>query len=239
MEVDGEEKAEKAKDEKETEEAEEGDKEKKEGEDKKDEQAKEKDEKVVESKPEKRATRGSMRKQSVSIAPPQITLQQMEQMAKSGMMYDMEMMNDLMAQTYASTIKWPKDKVLILRLQHIMECVKTGTWPVEAGYSLGDHMNEVPDMPENQFDQKPEVTLVAKEAKEAAASPKAAEATPQAASPAKAAPTTPPKTLNIEATVEVVGKTEDEEKKKTSKIRQLLTSPLSSKHEEEEDPIAK
>ena len=162
------------------------------------------------AKPEKRATRGSTRKQSVSIAPPQITLQQMEQMAKGGMIYDMEVMNDLMAQTYASAIKWPKDKVLILRLTQIIDCVQTGKWPVEVGFSLGDHMGDIPDMPENPFDQRPEATIIQKEKEAADAKSK-----------------TPIK----------------DDDKKTSKIRQILTSPLTNKQGNpdvvDDDPIAK
>ncbi len=80
------------------------------------------------------------RKVAVSIPPPQISIQQMEQMAKGGMIYDMEVMNDLMAQTYASAIKWPKDKILEVRLGHIVKCVETGIWPVPHDYPLGNHL---------------------------------------------------------------------------------------------------
>ena len=80
------------------------------------------------------------RRKDVSIPPPQISIQQMEQMAKGGMMYDMEVMNELMAQTYAAAIKWPKDKILEVRLTHIVSCVEKGVWPVPHDYPLGDHL---------------------------------------------------------------------------------------------------
>ena len=80
------------------------------------------------------------RKISVSIQPPHITLQQMEQMITSGGKYDVELMNDLMAQTYAAAIKWPKDVILLVRLEHVMKFVETGVWPVQKNYPLGDHL---------------------------------------------------------------------------------------------------
>ena len=82
----------------------------------------------------------SKKKVSVSIPPPQISLEQMEQMAKGGLIYDMEMMNELMAQTYAAAIKWPKDKILEVRLRHIMTCVEKDEWPVDRDYALSDHL---------------------------------------------------------------------------------------------------
>ena len=45
---------------------------------------------------------------------PQLNLQQIEAaIAKGGQGagYDQEMINDLMAQTYAASVRWPKDKV--------------------------------------------------------------------------------------------------------------------------------
>ena len=74
---------------------------------------------------------------SVSIDPPQISLQQMEQMARGGV-YDMDMMTDLMQQTYAAAIKWPKDRILTIRLEHIMEAVETDKWPVEKDFSYAE-----------------------------------------------------------------------------------------------------
>ena len=66
-----------------------------------------------------------------AIAAPQLNLQQMEAaIAKGGLGYDQDVINDLMAQTYAASIKWPKDKVLHVRLQHIVAGVETGAWPV-------------------------------------------------------------------------------------------------------------
>ena len=80
------------------------------------------------------------RKVCVSIQPPQISLHQMEQMITSGGKYDVELMNDLMAQTYAAAIKWPKDVILQVRLEHVMKHVETGSWPVQKNYPLGDHL---------------------------------------------------------------------------------------------------
>ncbi len=115
-----------------------------------------KEEKEAESKPEKKAEKEKVAKEdkpavstaasaarkrvSVSIPQPQISIQQMEQMAKGGMIYDMEVMNDLMAQTYAAAIRWPKDKILEVRLGHVVACVDSGVWPVAHDYPLGDHL---------------------------------------------------------------------------------------------------
>ena len=74
---------------------------------------------------------------NVSIDPPQISLQQMEQMARGGV-YDMDMMTDLMQQTYAAAIKWPKDRILTIRLEHIMEAVETDEWPVSKEFSYAE-----------------------------------------------------------------------------------------------------
>ena len=74
---------------------------------------------------------------NVSIEPPQISLQQMEQMARGGV-YDMDMMTDLMQQTYAAAIKWPKDRILTIRLEHIMEAVETDKWPVSIDFSYAE-----------------------------------------------------------------------------------------------------
>ncbi|QQP37777.1 Uncharacterized protein FKW44_018168, partial [Caligus rogercresseyi] len=56
---------------------------------------------------------------STSISPP--TLSQMEAMAKGGLLYDIEMMNELMAQSYAAAIKWPKDQILKARLDQLSD----------------------------------------------------------------------------------------------------------------------
>jgi hypothetical protein len=99
-----------------------------EDEEKKEEKDKEtegEEEKVETKKEEKEKDEKSMpaplmtperRKICVSIQPPQITLAQMEQMMAKGSKYDVELMNDLMAQTYAAAIKWPKDIILQVRL---------------------------------------------------------------------------------------------------------------------------
>ena len=77
-----------------------------------------------------------------AIHAPQLNLQQIEAaIAKGGAGaagYDHEMINDLMAQTYAASVKWPCDKVLQVRLQHILEAVETGKWPVPENCILLD-----------------------------------------------------------------------------------------------------
>jgi hypothetical protein len=126
---------------------EEEDKAKKAKEDKLKEEEEEKEEKIKSEEEKEKDTETSSpappkRNISVSIPPPQISMQQMEQMAKGGMIYDMEVMNELMAQTYAAAIMWPKDKILEIRLLHIMSAAKYGVWPVPDDYPLGDHVEE-------------------------------------------------------------------------------------------------
>ena len=111
-----------------------------------------KDEDEKDKDDEKKAKKA--RRVSVSVAPPQITLQQMEQMAKGGIIYDMDMMNDLMAQTYASAVKWPKDQILAIRVEHIVKCVISGKYPVEKGHSLGEILAELQDTDNVPFDSK-------------------------------------------------------------------------------------
>jgi hypothetical protein len=75
-----------------------------------------------------------------SIVAPQLNLAQMEAaIAKGGGLgYDQEMINDLMAQTYAASVRWPKDSVLHVRLQHIVQCLETKEWPVPANFLMSD-----------------------------------------------------------------------------------------------------
>ena len=77
-----------------------------------------------------------------AIPAPQLNLQQMEAaIAKGGGLgYDTEMITDLMVQTYAASVRWPKDAVLQERLRHIVTCLETDTWPVPANYCIGDHV---------------------------------------------------------------------------------------------------
>ena len=71
----------------------------------------------------------------------------MEQMARGGV-YDMDMMTDLMQQTYAAAIKWPKDQILVIRLEHIMEAVETDKWPVPKDFSYAEAAQlTVPESP--------------------------------------------------------------------------------------------
>jgi hypothetical protein len=164
------------------------------------------------------------RKASVSISPPQITLQQMEQMAKGGLMYDMDMMNDLMAQTYAAAVKWPKDQILAIRLDQIVKCVNEGTWPVKSGYSLGEHLAELQDSECSPFDSKsPDANL--------------------------RETSTPLSESSDVSGLDEVGRNKKQQRRKepevaenqSSKIRQLLTTGLIAKESDinEEDPIAR
>ena len=75
----------------------------------------------------------------VYISAPQISAQQMDQIAKGGI-YDIEIVNELMAQQYAANIKWPKEKILEIRLEHIMDCVEKNEWRYGRDYPLGDHL---------------------------------------------------------------------------------------------------
>jgi len=67
-----------------------------------------------------------------AVVAPQLNLQQMEAaIAKGGGLgYDQEMINDLMAQTYAASVQWPKDNILHVRLHHIVQSLESGKWPV-------------------------------------------------------------------------------------------------------------
>ena len=76
------------------------------------------------------------------------------QMAKGGIIYDMDMMNDLMAQTYASAVKWPKDQILAIRIEHIVKCVQEGKFANSANYSLGEILAELQDNDNSPFDSK-------------------------------------------------------------------------------------
>ena len=64
------------------------------------------------------------------------------------------MMNDLMAQTYASAVKWPKDQILAIRIGHIVKCVQDGKYPVEQGHSLGEILADLQDTDNSPFDSK-------------------------------------------------------------------------------------
>ena len=93
-----------------------------------------------------------------AIPAPQLNLQQMEAaIAKGGGLgYDTEMINDLMVQTYAASVRWPKDAVLQERLRHIVTCLETDSWPVPANYCIGDHVElgnpATPDPSQNTRD---------------------------------------------------------------------------------------
>jgi hypothetical protein len=65
-----------------------------------------------------------------AILAPQLNMQQIEAAIAKGGAYDKDMINDLMAQTYAASVRWPKDKVLHMRLKHIVSSIEEGRWPV-------------------------------------------------------------------------------------------------------------
>ena len=67
---------------------------------------------------------------------------------------NIDMMNDLMAQTYASAVKWPKDQILAIRIGHIVKCIQEGKYPVEQGHSLGEILAELQDSDNSPFDSK-------------------------------------------------------------------------------------
>ena len=134
---------------------------------------------------------------------------------KGGIMYDMDMMNDLMAQTYASAVKWPKDQILAIRVDHIVKCITEGKYPVNEGHSLGEILAELQDNDNCPFDSKsPDSNL---------------------------RDTSTPLSESSEASK---GQQQQQRFKETnnepSKIRQLLTSgQLSNKLDDEDDPIAR
>merc|ERR1719319_1152930 len=73
-----------------------------------------------------------------------------------GLGYDQEMINDLMAQTYAASVHWPKDSVLHVRLQHIVHCLESKEWPVPANFLMSevaaDSGPATPEPPQNNRD---------------------------------------------------------------------------------------
>ena len=93
-----------------------------------------------------------------AIPAPQLNLQQMEAaIAKGGGLgYDQDMINDLMVQTYAASVRWPKDAVLQERLKHIVLCLEGDSWPVPANYCISDHVSlsdpATPDPAQNTRD---------------------------------------------------------------------------------------
>ncbi len=191
----------------------------KESEESKDE-AKDANEESKESKTPEKAEKAKKkaRRASVSIAPPQITYQQMEQMAKGGIPYDMDMMYDLVAQTHASQVEWPKDQILAIRLEHIVKCVLIGQFPEDKGHSLGEILAQMQDADNAPFDAKsPDSNL--------RETPESAQEMSKGRSKAAELSVEPPQ----------------------SKIRQLLTADLQPAkahqrteiHDDEDDPIAR
>lgn len=52
--------------------------------------------------------------------------------------------SQLLAQSFQSQIKWPKDMALEARLQHVVHCVEKGEWPVSRNFSV---FTTVPQLP--------------------------------------------------------------------------------------------
>ena len=52
--------------------------------------------------------------------------------------------SQLLAQSFQSQIKWPKDMAIEARLQHIVHCVEKGEWPVSRNFSV---FSTVPQLP--------------------------------------------------------------------------------------------
>ena len=106
------------------------------------EESPKKSEKDKEKEKEKLLAEKNKALERSSIPAPQLNLQQMEQaIAKGGGLgYDQDMINDLMVQTYAASVKWPKDAVLQERLKHIVSCLETESWPVPANYCISEHV---------------------------------------------------------------------------------------------------
>lgn len=79
--------------------------------------------------------------------PPLLSLQQMDEaMSKmgSGLTIDSLAANEptvaqLLAQSAANPIKWPKDRVLQTRLEHMMYAVEHKKWPVPIDFQSSDH----------------------------------------------------------------------------------------------------
>ena len=161
----------------------------------------------------------------------------------------MDMMNDLMAQTYASNVKWPKDQILAIRVEHIVKCIKDGKFPVQEGHSLGQILAELQDNDDTPFDSKsPDSNL-------------RESLTPLSEISAEGKPNNPHQGLspqqqqNIQQKIpQIVNVNKDGTTvvESTSKIRQLLTQALPTKPlppgsnlgsivdiEVEDDPIAR
>ena len=104
------------------------------------EAASEKSETEIKADKEKNALEKAKAVERSAIVAPQLNLAQMEAaIAKGGGLgYDQEMINDLMAQTYAASVRWPRDSVLHVRLQHIVQCLETKEWPVRENFLISE-----------------------------------------------------------------------------------------------------
>merc|ERR1719334_1265126 len=61
-----------------------------------------------------------------------------------------------MAQTYAASVRWPKDSVLHVRLHHIVHCAENKEWPVQPNFLISEVMATsgpaTPEPPQNNRD---------------------------------------------------------------------------------------
>ena len=144
----------------------------------------------------------------------------------------MDMMNDLMAQTYASNIKWPKDQVLAIRVQHIVKCIKDGKFPVPEGHSLGQILAELQDNDDSPFDSKsPDSNLresLTPLSESSAENPGSIPGVQQG----QKSPGGLPHGLQVQKVPNLMGSNKDHQGlpvESTSKIRQLLTQALPNK----------
>ena len=144
----------------------------------------------------------------------------------------MDMMNDLMAQTYASNIKWPKDQVLAIRVQHIVKCIKDGKFPVQEGHSLGQILAELQDNDDSPFDSKsPDSNLresLTPLSESSAENPGSIPGVQQG----QKSPGGLPHGLQVQKVPNLMGSNKDHQGlpvESTSKIRQLLTQALPNK----------
>ena len=136
-----------------------------------------------------------------------------------------------MAQTYASNIKWPKDQVLAIRVQHIVKCIKDGKFPVPEGHSLGLILAELQDNDDSPFDSKsPDSNLresLTPLSESSAENPGSIPGVQGQKSPGGL-----PHGLQVQKVPNLMGSNKDHQGlpvESTSKIRQLLTQALPNK----------
>jgi len=101
---------------------------------------------VVEVKIEKRRERlpRGEKKEKEFVPPSLASVAQMDEaMARQGLLLDPELLANgdpavlqILAQTYQNPIRWPKDRAIEARLQHIVQAVEKNEWPVGRDYTV-------------------------------------------------------------------------------------------------------